>query len=192
MGGKIGVVICSYDRDLRYVGKLATSLKAYGHYVVIGYDTNNSVPDAATINSCDVFFSGGGHLIRPPGHLRNMRIGHRLLCMAGCDYSLCMTGDAVIENPAAIPSLLLALGDADVLSTQWWNVVGTLIFFGDAAIVSMAIDAIPEGAPQNERKFQKALDNLRAKSIIYPYHVSDRGMWEELGYWRRSKNYPPG
>lgn len=189
---KIGVVIGAYDRDVEYIGELCKSLKACGHYVVLCYDANRHVPNADTVNSCDVFISGGTHKVRPPGHLRNMQRGHRELVAHGCEYSLSLTGDALIEMPEAIPGLIEMLDGMDVIAAQWNGSVSTMINFGKTQVMNDAFQAMPPGHPKNEVKLTKALEAQGADYKIYPCRKDDKGIWATIGFSRRSENYPPG
>lgn len=188
---KIGVVICAYDRDAEYMGDLARSLRSCGYYTVIGYDAQKEMPTSRTVNSCDYFFSGGGHLARPNGHLRNMRNGHRILVDAGCDYSLCVTGDAVIEEPDMIPELIGVLDGNDSVHSQWGRACGTMIYFGRASVLYKALRLMKNGNPQNEKKLKAALNELGASYKIYPCRAEDKGIWETIGFHRRHGNYMP-
>ena len=185
----IGIVICAYDRDVEYIGELAASVRARGHYTVICYDANRVIPDVETIGSCDYFSSGGGHKDRPNGHLRNMQRGHDILSDAGCKYSLCITGDAVLDMPENIPFLIDVLDVNAVMASQWGKAVGTMIYFGRTAVLDRALQRMAPDHPQNEKKFKVALDTLGALYKIYPCKSDDKGAWETIGYWRRHGNY---
>ena len=188
---KIGVVIGAYDRDVEYVGELASALKACGYYVVLCYDARESLPDIQTVNSCDAFVSGGGHKVRPNGHLRNMKNGHRILADIGCEYSLSLTGDAVLDKPEGITDLIGTLNGSDVIAAQWNKAVSTMVNFGKTEILNAAFQDMSYGHPQNEKKLKKALDNHGAKYTIYPCGEDNKGIWQKIGYWRRHGNYRP-
>lgn len=189
---KIGVVICAYDRDAEYMGDLARSLRSCGYYTVIGYDAQKEMPTSRTVNSCDYFFSGGGHKTRPGGHLRNMRNGFRALSDAGCQYGLSLTGDAVIEQPERVVELIPVLDGCCSIHSQWKRAVGTMIFFGEVGILNEALELMRGfQVQQNEKKLQAALNQLGAKYQIYPCRTDDKGIWETIGFHRRHGNYMP-
>lgn len=188
---KIGVIIGAYDRDVKYVGELGRSLKTAGYYVVLAYDAQSIAPDIKTINSCHYFVSGGGHLPRPAGHLRNMKRGHRILYHEGCQYSMCITGDAVIEEPEKIVDLIDILGDNNVIASQWKQGIGTMIYFGKTWMLHNVFRIMPDGITQNEKKFRRAMNELGGRAKICPCTEGDKGIWGDIGFWRRHGHYMP-
>jgi hypothetical protein len=187
---KIGAIICGYDKTVNNIGKLAETLKGAGIYTVIGYDAQDAMPDTETVNSCDLFFTGGGHSGQRSGELKSLKIGIEILAGNYCEYTLKLTGDVTLSNPKKIADLVMELNGSDVITNQWNDIRGTMVFFGRTDKLKKVILDIPEGWPQLEKKFEKALIRNRVQCEIRECRKDNRGIWATIGYERGSGNYP--
>lgn len=188
---KVGVIIGAYDGSAESFGPLAASLKEAGYYVVVGYDANETLPDAEAVNSCDYFFSGGGSKGKSGGHLWAIREGLGLLCDIHCNYFLSVTGDVSITKPEKIPNLIRILGDQAVMTSQWHEEAGTLAMFGKSWQMHRVFSGIQEGPPQLEKKFTRRLRLRNITPAIHPCRADDKGTWGIIGYKRGRENYMP-
>jgi len=194
---KIGVLITSYDKTANDIGALARPMMERGYYIVIGYDAHQITPSADTVNSCDLFFtgggwSGGGWSGKQFGELRNIRTGLDLVLSHGCDYVLKLNGDSIVGRPDGIPVLIKYLGSNDVMACQWWDQCGTMVFFGRSEPLVKVFSTLEPAPPQIEKRFTAALKSYEMKYQVYPCTADDQGIWgKAIGFQRESKNFPP-
>jgi hypothetical protein len=194
---KIGVLITAYDKTASDISALGQSMMEHEYYTVIGYDAHKIMPSADTVNSCDVFFSGGGWSGggwggKQFGELRNIRTGFELILSHGCHYALKLNGDSIIGRPEGIHELIKYLGDNDVITCQWWDQCGTMIFFGKPWPLAGIFSALDPAPPQIEKRFTTALNKHKMAYQIYPCTADDQGIWGSvIDFQRQNKNFPP-
>lgn len=192
--GDIGILIRTYDRYIDNLGPLLDSLS--GYYTVVGYDKIEAVPPDIIQAKGTTFFihngTGSGWERKQEGDRVLKRKGTSILS-AHVGYILSITGDVVIEKPESIPLLIDALGDNDLIGTQWWDICGDLIMFGKAHKMHKVFCDIPPGGQQCEKKMMDAFHRNSINYGICHCRKEDRGLWGELiGYRRGNDNYPPG
>jgi len=180
----IATLITSCPHHLQWLEQSIKLVYKKSDYLILGYDHKNLLPPADLTNLCDVFFTG-----TPKGKQRgetfSLRIG-LMIARYHADYVLKLSGDCILEKPDGIRNLPDLLGNDDIISVNWNQIGGTLLFFAKTVPIFEAMLDVPDlNAPQIERRLNHCIGTHKLKRRILPMEheqgaTGNNGIWSEL------------
>jgi hypothetical protein len=183
----IATLITSCSSHKHYLEQSVFSACDCADFLILGFDYHDWFPPDRIVKSCDIFFTGCAKG-KQPGETFSIKRGLGI-ARDVAPYVLKITGDAILEKPQYLNSLIPLLGDNDYICPKWNGIGSTLVFFGKSDKLFEAAAPIQEvNYPQIERRFWARINELKLKYHFYPMEndqgtTGNNGMWGEvLGY----------